>query len=103
MEALINLLKNCMEHSPPGGTIHCDYAENPLYVEIRIWDGGPGFDPEDLPHLFQRFYRGRHAVGNGIGIGLALARSLLERQNGTIHAYNLQGGGACFEIRIYRH
>ena len=73
MEAFINLMKNCMEHSQPGGIVHCDYSGNPLYAEIRIWDDGTGFDTEDLPHLFERFYRGRRAVGNGIGIGLALA------------------------------
>ena len=103
MEALINLIKNCMEHSKPGGVVHCDYSGNPLYVEIRVWDDGDGFDIEDLPHLFDRFYRGRRAVGDGIGIGLALARSIFELQNGTIIASNLQNGGACFEIRIYSH
>ena len=103
MEALINLLKNCMEHSSPGGVVHCDYAGNPLYVEIRVWDDGAGFDAEDLPHLFDRFYRGRRGTSGGIGIGLALARSIFALQNGTITACNLQNGGACFEIRIYRH
>lgn len=103
MEALINLMKNCMEHSQPGGTIHCDYSGNPLYKEIRIWDMGSGFDPDDIPHLFERFYRGKRAVGNGIGIGLSLAQSILELQNGTISAYNLQNGGACFEIRVFSH
>lgn len=103
MEALINLLKNCMEHSKPGGMIHCDYTGNPLYAEILIWDEGTGFDPEDIPHLFERFYRGRRATGNGIGIGLALAKAVFELQNGTITARNLQGGGACFEIRVYSH
>ena len=103
MEALINLIKNCMEHSKPGGTVHCNYSDNPLYTEIRIWDDGTGFDPEDLPHLFHRFYRGRRGASNGIGIGLALARSIFELQNGTITACNLQNSGACFEIRLYRH
>lgn len=103
MEALINLLKNCMEHSQPGGSIHCDYTENPLYAEILIWDEGAGFDPDDIPHLFERFYRGKRAAGSGIGIGLALARSVFELQNGTIAARNLEGGGACFEVRVYRH
>ena len=103
MEAFINLMKNCMEHSQPGGIIHCDYSRNPLYSKIRIWDDGAGFDPEDLPHLFDRFYRGRHAAGNGIGIGLALARSIFELQNGTISAYNLRNSGACFEVRLYSH
>lgn len=103
MEAFINLMKNCMEHSQPGGIIHCDYSRNPLYSKIRIWDDGAGFDPEDLPHLFDRFYRGRHAAGNGIGIGLALARSIFELQNGTISAYNRRNSGACFEVRLYSH
>ena len=103
MEAFINLMKNCMEHSKPGGIVHCDYAGNPLYAEIQIWDDGTGFDAEDLPHLFDRFYRGRRAAGNGIGIGLALARSIFELQNGTIAAYNRRNGGACFEIRLYSH
>ena len=103
MEAFINLMKNCMEHSQPGGIVHCDYSGNPLYAEIRIWDEGTGFDEEDLPHLFDRFYRGKRAVGNGIGIGLALAQSIFELQNGTITAYNRRNGGACFEIRLYSH
>lgn len=55
MEALINLIKNCMEHSKPGGVVHCGYSGNPLYVEIQVWDDGAGFDTEDLPHLFDRF------------------------------------------------
>lgn len=103
MEAFLNLMKNCMEHSPRKGTIHCDYSENPLYVEILIWDEGKGFCPEEFPHLFERFYRGKEAGGSGTGIGLSLARSILELQNGSLTACNLPGGGACFEIRIYRH
>lgn len=83
MEAFINLIKNCMEHSPQGGTIYCDYSYNPLYVEILIWDKGEGFCREDIPHLFERFYRGKRVVGNGIGIGLPLARSIFELQNGN--------------------
>lgn len=103
MEALMNLMKNCMEHSPEGGTIFCDYSQNPLYSEIRIWDQGEGFAPEDIPHLFQRFYRGKRDQGEGIGIGLSLARSIIELENGIVTARNLPEGGACFEIRIYRH
>lgn len=103
MEAVMNLLKNCMEHTPPGGTVRCRYEQNPLYTEIRIWDTGPGFAKEDLPHLFDRFYRGQNAKEGGIGIGLSLARGIIESQNGTIRAGNLPGGGACFEIRFYSH
>lgn len=103
MEAVINLMKNCMEHSVSGGQIYCDYSENPLYTEILIWDEGTGFEPADIPHLFERFYRGGNASSNGIGIGLAFARSVFELQRGTLTARNLKTGGACFEIRLYSH
>lgn len=102
MEAVMNLMKNCLEHGN-GGTVHCSYEQNPLYTEILIWDEGEGFAKEDIPYLFERFYRGKNAGEGGIGIGLALAREIIERQNGTIRAGNRQEGGACFEIHFYRH
>lgn len=103
VEALANLLKNCIQHTPRGSCVHCDYGENPLYVQIRIWDEGPGFAPADLPHLFDRFYQGQNAAAGSTGIGLALARAVLEQQNGTLTACNLPGAGACFELHLYRH
>lgn len=103
MEAVMNLFKNCMEHTPCGGCVYCQYEQNPLYTKIRIWDTGEGFMKEDMPHLFERFYRGQNAAGGGIGIGLALAKEIIEGQNGTIRAQNLAGAGACFEICIYCH
>lgn len=102
MEAMMNVMKNCMEHNPRG-TIHCSYAQNPLYTEILIWDDGEGFAKEDIPHLFERFYRGQNAGEGGIGIGLSLAKEIVERQNGTIRAKNKPDGGAFFEIRFYSH
>ena len=102
MEAVMNLMKNCMEHGG-GGTIHCSYAQNPLYTEILIWDQGQGFAKEDIPHLFERFYRGQNAARGGIGIGLALAKEIIQRQNGTLRARNRPAGGALFEIRFYSH
>ena len=102
MEAVMNLMKNCMEHQD-GGMIHCSYGKNPLYTEILIWDEGDGFIKEEIPCLFQRFYRGQNAVEGGVGIGLALSKEIIERQNGTIRAKNLPEGGACFEIRFYCH
>ena len=102
MEAVMNLMKNCMEHSP-GGTVHSSYAQNPLYTEILIWDDGKGFAKEEIPHLFERFYRGENACEGGIGIGLALSKEMIERQNGTIRAKNKPDGGALFEIRFYSH
>lgn len=103
MEALVNVIKNCMEHSDYGGVIHCDYSANPLYTEILIWDEGKGFREEDIPHLFERFYKGKETGEKGIGIGLSLARSIFEMQNGNITARNMPEGGACFEIRVYSH
>ena len=103
MEAIMNILKDCMEHTPSGGTVYCSYEQNPLYTQIRIWDTGDGFAKEDIPHLFERFYRGRKMKGDGIGIGLALSKAIIEEQNGTITARNLINAGACFEIRFYSH
>ena len=103
MEAFLNLIKNCMEHSKPGQSVHCDYFQNPLYAEVLIWDEGTGIAKEDLPHLFERFYRGKGAADGGVGIGLALARSILELENGSIAVRNLPEGGACFYVRIYSH
>lgn len=103
MEAVMNLMKNCMEASEPETTVHCSYEQNPLYVQIRIWDEGQGFEKEDLPHLFERFYRGKGGKDAGIGIGLSLSKSIIEMQNGIIRAFNLSEGGACFEIRFYSH
>lgn len=102
IEAFMNLMKNCMEHNQ-GGTVHCSCEQNPLYTKILIWDEGEGFEKEDIPHLFERFYRGKNAKESGIGIGLSLSKELIELQNGTVRAKNMPGGGACFEIRFYRH
>ncbi len=103
MEAVMNLMKNALEHTPRGGRVRCTYEKNPLYVQIRIQDEGSGFSDQDLPHLFERFYRGRDSKEGGAGIGLALARELLELQKGMVSARNLPEGGACFEIRMYCH
>ncbi len=103
MEAVMNLMKNCMEAAEAGTVVHCSYEKNPLYVEIRIWDEGQGFAKEDIPRLFDRFYRGKKAKGSGIGIGLSLSKAIIEMQDGIIRAYNLPGGGACFEIHFYSH
>lgn len=107
MEALMNLIKNCLEHSPAGSRIRCDYSENPLYVQILIRDEGEGFAEDDLPHLFERFFRGKNASEGSVGIGLSLARAVFERQNGTLTARNItedgRTSGACFEIHVYRN
>lgn len=103
MEAIMNLLKNCMEHTPKGGTVFCSYEQNPLYTKILISDTGRGFEKEDIPRLFERFYRGKNAGAGGVGIGLSLSKAIIESQNGTISAKNLPTRGACFDIRFYSH
>lgn len=103
MEAIMNVMKNCMEAADAGMAVHCFWEKNPLYMEVRIWDEGRGFAKEDIPRLFDRFYRGKNAKETGIGIGLSLTKAILEMQNGIIRAYNLPDGGACFEIRFYSH
>ncbi len=100
-EALSNLLKNCMEHTPEGGTIAVTAQETPLYTQIVVEDTGSGFDPRDIPHLFERFYKGSNATENSYGIGLALARTVIAAQNGTVQAMN-GTTGAKFIIRFYK-
>ncbi|VFC59308.1 two-component sensor histidine kinase [Clostridioides difficile] len=101
LEALLNILKNCSEHIEAGGHIIAYYSQNPLYVEIIIEDNGKGFAQEELPYIFNRFYRGKNASKDSIGIGLALSKSIIERQNGTLHAENCHNGGARFIIKFY--
>lgn len=102
LEAVGNVLKNCMEYTPEGGKIDIFAEENPLYTELRVCDSGPGILKEDLPHLFERFYRGKNAGDGSFGIGLALARMILAKENGTITAENNPKGGSIFRIRIYK-
>ena len=77
-------------------------AENPLHTEITITDNGPGIDEAELPFLFQRFYKGRQAQAGSVGIGLALAKTILQSQNGDIIARNAPEGGAQFVIKLYK-
>ena len=100
-EALGNVLKNCMEHTPYGGTITVTAMETALYTQIIVEDNGPGFDPGDIPHLFERFYKGSNASESSYGIGLALARTVITAQNGTIQAMN-GSTGAKFVIKFYK-
>ncbi|MDD7403526.1 MAG: HAMP domain-containing sensor histidine kinase [Butyribacter sp.] len=102
-EAVGNVLKNCMEHTAEGGVISCFCKENPLYTLIRIEDTGKGIAEEDLPHIFERFYRGKNADSQSVGIGLALSYKIITSQNGTITAGNRKDRqGAVFEIRCYK-
>ena len=101
-EALGNILKNCMEHTPEGGAVTVTAEETPIFTQFTVRDTGPGFDPADIPHLFERFYRGATAGDGSIGIGLAMSRMVIAAQNGTVTADNPPGGGARFVIRFYK-
>ncbi len=101
-EAITNIVKNCMEHTPDGGTITVTASENALYSEIIIADNGHGISLDDLPHIFERFYKGKNSDDKSFGIGLALARMIISSQNGTIKAENNPTNGARFIIRFYK-
>lgn len=102
VEALVNIMKNCMEHTPVGGEIRVHTVENPLYTEVVIVDNGEGIDSEDLPNIFKRFYRGKNASSESVGIGLAMARSIVLQQNGDITVKSEKGKGTSFRIRFYK-
>ena len=101
-EALLNLLKNCMEHTKNGGVIVINADDNPIFTGITVTDNGDGFDEAELPHIFERFYRSRETSKSGYGIGLAFARRIVTAQNGSLQALNARNGGACFDMRIYK-
>ncbi len=101
-EAVGNVVKNCMEHTPEHGRLKITAAENALFSEIIITDNGSGIDREDLPHIFERFYKGKNSGDNGFGIGLALARMIVVSQNGILKAENNADKGARFTMRFYK-
>lgn len=90
-EALSNILKNCMEHTPDEGVIKVHAEGNSIYTGISIRDMGGGIPQKDLPHIFERFYRGENASADSVGIGLALAKQIITSQNGTIEVTSHSG------------
>ncbi|MBQ5952587.1 MAG: HAMP domain-containing histidine kinase [Lachnospiraceae bacterium] len=100
-EALGNILRNSANYTPEGGSIRIRAEENALFTVITVTDSGPGIAAEDLPHLFDRFYKGRGSSENSYGIGLALAQKIIHAQGGTLRAFNT-AEGACFEIKFYK-
>lgn len=100
-EALINIVKNAVEHTSEGGTISITYEENALFTEIVVADSGKGIDRLELPHIFKRFYRGKDAGRNSVGIGLAMAQSIIKNQNGVIEVIPSETGTR-FRVKIYK-
>jgi signal transduction histidine kinase len=100
-EALGNLVKNCMEHTPEGGKIKIFSKENPIFTQIVVTDSGEGIDEEELPHIFERFYKAENASAQSVGIGLALAKQIINAHGGTVEAESEQGKGTTFTVRLY--
>lgn len=101
-EALINILKNCVEHTEEGGAIAVSFSENALFTEIIIEDNGKGIPKEDLPYIFKRFYKGKNASEGSIGIGLSMAHSMITSQNGVIDVASDKDKGTQFRIKFYK-
>ncbi|NCU17646.1 sensor histidine kinase [Pallidibacillus pasinlerensis] len=102
IEAIVNILKNCIEHTPEGGKITIRYEENSLYTLIEIQDNGKGIPREDLPHIFKRFYKGKNAGSESVGIGLAMAHSIVKNQMGTLEVQSVEGEGTKFYIKFFK-
>ena len=79
-----NIVKNCLEHMDNGGTLRLTGTQTALYCQLVIADDGCGIEKEDLPHIFERFYKGKNAGADSVGIGLALSKSVLNRENATV-------------------
>jgi signal transduction histidine kinase len=99
-----NLLENALQHSPPGSEVKVTVNDSPdSTLEIGVTDSGPGFNPKDLPRVFDRFYRAddsRARKTGGFGLGLAIAKSLVEKNAGSIEIGNIPSGGASVIVRL---
>lgn len=102
LEALTNIVKNCIEHTPENKNIYINYEENNFYTKIVIRDEGTGIDKQDVKHIFERFYKGKNSSENSVGIGLALAKSIIEKDNGYIICDSEVGKGTSFEIKYMK-
>lgn len=103
IEALVNIIKNCVEHTFSNGSLNISYEENSLYTEIVIKDSGEGIDKKDLPHIFKRFYKGKSSSKeDSVGIGLAMAKSIIEGQNGDIYVKSEKNKGTQFNIIFHK-
>lgn len=101
-QALQNIIKNCLEHMQPGGTLEIATEETTLYVAIWIKDDGCGITEDELPHIFERFYHGKDASAESVGIGLALSKVIIEKERGKILVTSTVDVGTTFEIRFYK-
>ncbi|NRR04205.1 HAMP domain-containing histidine kinase [Brevibacillus sp. RS1.1] len=102
VEAILNVMKNGIEHTPVGGRIAISCEETPLYTQIVISDSGEGISPDDAPHIFERFYKGKNAGADSIGIGLAMSKTILQSQNADVFMESQMGVGTTFKIKFYK-
>ncbi len=102
VEAIQNIIKNCIEHTDMGGTISISSESTHIFDVIRIRDNGCGIAKEDLPHIFERFYHGKNSSKDSVGIGLALAKAVLEKENADISVSSREGSGTEFVIKFYK-
>lgn len=102
VEAITNLLKNAIEYSENAGKIEVNYTQNKLYTQIEIRDYGKGIDSGDLPHIFERFYKGINSSKDSVGIGLALAKKIIEKNNGNVLVESELGKGTTFTIQYFK-
>jgi len=101
-QVLLVLLDNALQHTPPGGSVHMDARRMAGRVRIDVRDTGPGIDPQDLPHVFERFYRSnQRGVESGTGLGLAIAKGLVEAQGGTILLENASPTGTLARVELH--
>lgn len=98
-EAVSNIVKNCIEHTD-GGYVRISAERNSMYSEITVSDNGCGISPKDLPHIFERFYKARNSSPSSVGIGLSLAKSIVEKTGGYITADSKLGVGSTFKLRF---
>ena len=101
-EALSNIIKNAVEHSEQGSKVWIDYSQNAVYTEILIRDEGEGMSDEDLKHIFERFYKAKNASAESIGIGLSLAKCIVEADNGDIKVESKKGESTVFRIQYMK-
>lgn len=102
VEAIRNIVKNCIEHMGDDGRLCIENAETNLYHVITIRDNGCGISKEDLPHIFERFFKGRESDNESVGIGLALSNTIIKKEHGEILVSSEINKGTAFEIRFYK-
>lgn len=99
-EAVENIIKNCIEHTDDNGKLNIETGVTNIYSYIKITDNGCGIKKKDLPHIFERFYQGENSSKESVGIGLALAKTIIDNQGGSIEVTSEENVGTEFIIKF---